>query len=46
MSEPIGIGLVGAGAFGAFCLEALAAMPEVRIAAIADTTRADSLAAS
>lgn len=46
MSEPVGIGLVGAGAFGVFCLEAFAIMPEVRIAAVADTDagRADSLA--
>lgn len=45
MSDPVGIGLVGAGAFGVFCLDAFAAMPEVEIAAIADTdaARADSL---
>jgi predicted dehydrogenase len=35
-AKPVGIGLVGAGAFGEFCLEALAAMPDVRIIAIAD----------
>ena len=33
---PIGIGLVGAGAFGEFCLAAFAEMPDVRIAAVAD----------
>jgi len=32
-SEPVGIGLVGVGGFGEFCLEAFAAMSEVRIAA-------------
>jgi predicted dehydrogenase len=44
--KPVGVGLVGAGAFGAFCLEAFAAMPEVNIAAIADTAteRATDLA--
>jgi predicted dehydrogenase len=37
MSEqPVGIGLVGAGAYGQFCLEAFAQMPEVRIVAVAD----------
>src|SRR5687768_3193574 len=42
-AEPIGVGLVGAGAFGEFCLAAFAAMPEIRIAAVADTdsTRAE-----
>lgn len=35
-AEPVGIGLVGAGAFGRFCLDAFSVMPEVRIAAIAD----------
>ncbi len=47
MSDRVGVGLVGAGAFGVFCLEAFAQMPEVRIAAIADTVaeRADDLAA-
>jgi predicted dehydrogenase len=32
----VGIGLVGAGAFGQFCLDAFATMPEVRIVAVAD----------
>lgn len=45
--RPVGVGLVGAGAFGAFCLEAFAAMPEVRIVAVCDSAaeRADELAA-
>jgi predicted dehydrogenase len=34
--SPVGIGLVGAGAYGQFCLEAFAEMPEVRIVAVAD----------
>ncbi|MBC8170303.1 MAG: Gfo/Idh/MocA family oxidoreductase [Anaerolineae bacterium] len=37
---PTGIGLVGAGAFGIFCLDAFAAMSEVRIVAIADIDEA------
>jgi len=36
MDALIGIGLVGAGAFGQFCLKAFAAMPEARIVAVAD----------
>jgi predicted dehydrogenase len=39
MDAPLGIGLVGAGAFGQFCLKAFAAQPEVRIAAVADVDR-------
>jgi predicted dehydrogenase len=35
--RPLGIALVGAGAFGEFCLAAFNEMPEVRIAAIVDT---------
>lgn len=35
--SPVGVGLVGAGAFGAFCLEAFAGVPEVRIAAVCDS---------
>lgn len=44
--QPVGIGLVGAGAFGVFCLDAFAVMPEVLIAAVADVDarRARSLA--
>jgi predicted dehydrogenase len=46
MNKPTGIGLVGAGAFGEFCLAAFSEMPEVRIAAVADldAARAESLA--
>lgn len=40
MIEPVGIGLVGAGAYGEFCLAAFAEVPEVRIAAICDTNAA------
>lgn len=45
--KPVPIGLVGAGAFGLFCLDAFAEMPEVCIAAVADTDfgRADAAAA-
>jgi len=45
--QPLGLGLVGAGAFGQFCLEAFAAMPEVNIVAVADVDweRAQLLAA-
>ena len=34
--EPLGLGLVGCGAFGRFCLEAFSQMDSVRIAAVAD----------
>jgi predicted dehydrogenase len=34
---PVGVGLVGAGAFGEFCLAAFADMRDVRIAAVCDT---------
>jgi predicted dehydrogenase len=45
--NPVGIGLVGAGAYGEFCLAAFAGVPEVRIAAVCDTdvTRAEWFAA-
>jgi len=45
-SEPVGLGLIGCGAFGLFCLDACSQMPEVRIAAVADVRRpaADALA--
>jgi predicted dehydrogenase len=36
MSEPLGLGLVGAGNFGAFCLQAYDEMPEVTVIAVAD----------
>lgn len=47
-TQPVGVGLVGAGAFGVFCLEAFALMPEVKIAAITDidAARAQTLAAN
>jgi len=36
MSAPLGLGLVGTGGFGAFCLEAYGEMPEVAVVAVAD----------
>jgi predicted dehydrogenase len=36
MSESLGLGLVGAGAFGAFCLAAYAEMNEISVVAVAD----------
>lgn len=36
MREPLELGLIGAGGFGAFCLEAYQEMAEVRVAAVAD----------
>jgi predicted dehydrogenase len=46
-TQPVGVGLVGAGAFGVFCLDAFAEMPEVALVAVADTDqqRAQSAAA-
>ncbi|MBS3734125.1 MAG: Gfo/Idh/MocA family oxidoreductase [Phycisphaerae bacterium] len=35
-NEPLGLGLLGCGAFGRFCLETFATMDQVRIAAVAD----------
>lgn len=35
--EPVRVGLVGAGAFGVFCLDAFAEMAEVTLTAVADT---------
>ncbi len=35
-SQPVGIGLIGVGAFGEFCLAAFSEMPEVRITAVCD----------
>lgn len=45
-AKPLGLGLIGCGAFGRFCLESFADLPEVRIAAVADVVAAaaDSLA--
>jgi len=34
--EPLGLGLVGCGAFGLFCLDAFSQMDSVRVAAVAD----------
>lgn len=47
MSSAAGVGLVGAGAFGHFCAQAFAAMPELHLAAVADVDagRAAALAA-
>jgi predicted dehydrogenase len=36
MREPLELGLIGAGGFGAFCLEAYQEMAEVRVTAVAD----------
>ena len=38
--EPLGLGLVGCGAFGQFCLDAFSTMDEVRVAAVADVRQA------
>lgn len=35
--SPVGIGVIGLGAFGRFCLEAYLGLPEVRVVALADT---------
>jgi len=35
--EPLGLGLIGCGSFGRFCLEAFSRMGDVRIVAVADT---------
>jgi len=44
---PLGIGLIGCGGFGEFCLDAFSAMDDVRVAAVADvyTPAADRLGA-
>ena len=34
--ERIGLGLIGCGAFGMFCLDSFSKMDEVRIAAVSD----------
>ncbi len=39
-AEAVGIGLVGAGAYGAFCLAAFADVPQVRIVAVGDSDAA------
>lgn len=47
MAAPLGVGLVGAGAYGEFCLAAFAELPDITITAIADTNlqRAETFAA-
>ena len=42
---PLGLGLIGCGAFGLFCLEAFSQMPEVRLVAAVGDQDADRLAA-
>jgi predicted dehydrogenase len=46
MSRTLGIGLVGAGRFGAFCVDAFEDLPGARVVAIADSdrTRAEDIA--
>lgn len=46
MTQPLGIAMVGAGAFGEFCLKAFSAVETIRIAAIVDINinRAQALA--
>lgn len=39
MNPPLGIGLVGAGRFGAFCVAAFEGLPEARVVAVMDTVR-------
>jgi len=39
MTRPLGIGLVGAGRFGEFCVAAFADLPGVRIVAVTDAAR-------
>ncbi len=34
--HPLGLGLVGVGGFGVFCLAAFAEMPEIKVTAVAD----------
>lgn len=36
-SKPLGLGLIGCGAFGQFCLEAFSKLPDVRIVGVADS---------
>jgi len=37
--KPLGLGLIGCGAFGRFCAEAFSALEDVRLAAVADVRR-------
>ncbi|MHC4981853.1 MAG: Gfo/Idh/MocA family protein [Planctomycetota bacterium] len=45
-SETLGLGLIGCGAFGRFCLKAFSAMDQVRIAAVADIVKGPADAAA
>ncbi|HIC94537.1 MAG TPA: Gfo/Idh/MocA family oxidoreductase [Anaerolineae bacterium] len=38
--EPLGLGLIGYGGFGRFCLDVYAAMPDLRVVAVADVDAA------
>ena len=40
MTTPLGLGLIGAGGFGAFCLAAFGEMSEVAVVAVADVDEA------
>ncbi len=44
-ADPVGLGLWGVGRFGRFCLEQYAAMPQVRVLAVADVDPASAHAA-
>lgn len=37
--DPLRLGLIGCGAFGRFCLEAYASLPEVKVTAVADVRK-------
>ena len=38
--EPLGLGLIGYGGFGRFCLDVYAAMPDIRVVAVSDVDKA------
>jgi predicted dehydrogenase len=46
LNRPLGIGIVGAGRFAAFCIAAFEGLPDARVVAVmdADRTRADAIA--
>lgn len=46
LSQPLGIGVVGAGRFAAFCVAAFDGLPEARVVAVMDVdrTRAEAVA--
>jgi len=46
MTEPLGVGLVGAGGFGVFCIAAFEALREVEVCAVADVDRGRAEAAA